>query len=100
MLASLGRGGVLVLGVVLLSFSSLTYAVERGEYRHYLGFAISGDQEIDVASDNTDEPSDTDEPSISVVDSDLEEGGSLFVWDRFDLDNRGALSNVSFYMGG
>ena len=90
LLASLGRGFLLL---VLLSFSSLTYAVERGEYRHYLGFAISGAQEIDFASDDTDESSDnTDEPSISVVDSDFEEGGSLFVWDIFDLDNRAALS--------
>ena len=85
--------------MVLLSLSSLIYAAERGAYRHYVGFVISGGsfsdnlQRIDVASDNTDESSDnTDEPSIGVVDSDFEEGGSLFVWDRFDLDNRGALS--------
>ena len=97
-LASLGRGSFL-LGTVLLFFSSLTYAVEQGEYKHYMGFAISGGsfsdglQKIDFASDDTDESSDnTDEPSISVVDSDLEEGGSLFVWDAFDLDNQWALS--------
>ncbi len=89
-LTSLRRGLLLL---VLLSFSSLTYAVERGAYRHYVGFAISGDQEIDVASDDTDESSDNiNEPSIRVIDSDLEEGGSFLVWDRFDLDNRAALS--------
>ncbi len=87
LLASLGRGFLLL---VLLSFSSLTYAVERGEYRHYLGFAISGDQEIDVASDDTDNTDNTDGPFV--IDSDIEEGGSLFVWDRFDLDNHGAFS--------
>ena len=84
--------------MVLLSFSSLTYAVERGEYRHYMGFAISGGsfsdnlQEIEVASDNTDGSSNTDGPGISVVDSEFKERGNFFVWDAFDLDNQAAFS--------
>ena len=98
------RQGLLLL--VLLSFSSLIYAVEWGAYRHYVGFAISGTlfsdnlQRIDVASDDTDESSDnTDEPSLRVVDSDFAEGGALLVWDIFDLDNRGALSLMSLSVG-
>ena len=80
------------LGAVLLSFSSLIYAVEQGEYRHYMGFAISGGsffdglQKIDFASD------DTDESGLSVMDSEFEEEGSFLVWDAFDLDNQWALS--------
>ncbi len=94
------RPGLLLL--VLLSFSSLSYAVERGEYRHYMGFAISGGsfsdnlQEIGFASDNTDGSSNIDQSGISVVDSDFEEGGSLFVWDAFDLDNQAAFSLMYF----
>ena len=101
-LASLRRGLLLL---VLLSFSSLTYAVEQGAYRHYVGFAISGGlfsdnlQRIDFTLDNIGASSNTDEPSVSVIDSDLAEGGSLLVWDIFDLDNREAVSLMSFSVG-
>ena len=100
-LASLGRGSFL-LGTVLLSLSSLIYAVEKGEYRYYLGLAISGTllsndlQKVDFTVANTVNLNDA---GLSVIDSDLEEGGSLLVWDIFDLDNRGALSLMSFSVG-
>ena len=93
LLASLGRG-VLLLGTVLLSLSSLIYAAEQGEYRHYLGLGVSGGlfydgfQQISTASDDTSD----DTVSPNPISSDYQERGGFYVWDRFILDNQAAFS--------
>ena len=86
------RSGFLLLGVVLLPFISLIYAAERGEYKHYLGFAISDA----VLSDDLlkiDAAADDNSILASPV---IEETGSLLVWDRFYLDNQAAFSLMVF----
>jgi len=86
----------------LLSFSSIIYAVEQGEYKHYMGFAISGAllsdnfQKIDFASDDTSVSDDIDSPILTS--SDTTEGGYFFVWDRLNLDNQDASSLMFLFV--